>query len=212
MAQMKLVGKSLNNSADISASQLIGKVVSLNLKSCKWFLPPSQDPRLSLNTDNPTMNIPDTASPQDLECVLLKMRAGHIVLGATPVEEHTKQADVLERHINMVKTHFPESVVIDHIKGIVQGVNLDGGYNKLEILQAMLESEELNPVTRKGGRNRVKVISMLREAIEYVEETYGGISRVKREEFVPSRDGSSHREFVPAKVQGDKARSFLGIK
>jgi hypothetical protein len=211
-----LVGRSLNSTLDISdtfnPNLLRGKMVSLNLKSCKWFLPPSQDPRLSLNTEEPSVKIPETASPADLECIYLKMKAGHIVLGAIPVPEHTKVQDVLQAHLNMVKQQFPEPVVLDHIKAIVGGVNLDGGYSKIEILEALLEAEEVNPVTRKGGRNRPKVINLIREAITYVEEVYGGHSRVKREDFVPSNDGSSLREYPSAKVTGPKARSFLGLK
>lgn len=207
---MALVGKSLNN--EVNPNSLRGKIVSLNLKTCKWFLPPTQDPRLSLSADEPTMQIPDTASPEDLKCIFLKMKAGHIVLGSTPVPEHTKMADVLEKHVNMIKQKFPENIVLDHVKSVVQGVNLDGGYNKLEILEAMLEAEEVNPVTRKGGSNRPKVVAFIREAIQYVEEVYGGHSRVKREEFVPARDGSSLREYTPAKIAGPKARSFLGLK
>lgn len=211
MAKPSLVGKPLSE-REVTPHDLAGRTISLNLKSCKWFMPPTQDPRLRMTADSPTVTIPETAASEDLECIFLKMKANHIIFGSTPKPEFVKQEDVLEKHLNMIKQQFPENVVIDHVTSVVQGVNLDGGYNKLEILEAMLEAEEINPVTRKGGRNRPKVIKHIREAIQYVEEVYGGVSRVKREEFTPSSDGASLREYTPAKVSGPKARDFLGLK
>lgn len=210
MAKASVVGKSLSEK-EVTPHDLAGKTVSLNLKNCKWFMSPTQDPRLTMTAENPTITIPETASTEDLQCVYLKMKASHIVFGGTPVPEFTKQVDVLEKHLNMIRGQFPENIVIDHVTRVVQGVNLDGGYNKIEILEAMLEAEEINPVTRKGGRNRQKVMNHIREAIKYVEEVYGGVSRVKREEFTPSSDGASLREYTPAKVSGPKARDILGL-
>jgi len=205
----KLFGTSMNEV--VGPEQLRGQFVSLNMKNCKWFMSPTQDQRLSMNLDNPTVKIPDTCNREDLECLMLKLKAKHLVIGKTPVEEFTKEPDRLKVHLNMITEHFPEKNVLDHVKVVVNGVNLDGGYNKLEILERMLEAEEINPVTRRGGKNRPKVVAFIREALQYVEEMYGGVSKVTREDFSPAKDGSSLRQYTPANVNSSKAKGFLGI-
>lgn len=195
----------------IGPEQLRGKIISLNLKKCKWFVPPSEDSRLMVTAKNPTIEIPDSARKEDLECILLKLKAKHFVIGPTPIPEHTKQPDALKRHTNMVLEYFDKDIVKDHVKKIVNGPNLDGGYSKLEILQEMLGIEEVNPATGRGGRNRREVVDFIREAISYVEEVYGGVSKVHKEEFIPAQDGSSLRERPQAAVNKETVNQFLGI-
>lgn len=207
---VELVGKSLNAEV-MNSVQLKGVTVSLNMKNCKWFLPPSQDPRLKLDTDSPTVKIPDDARRDDLDCIFLKLKAGHFVIGDSPIEEFTKNPESLQGHLNMIQHQFSVQVVKDHINSIVNGNNNDNGYSKIEILEAMLKAEEINPATGKGGRNRPDVVKYLREAIHHVEDVFGGVSSVKREEIVPARDGSSGRTYPEANVNSEKARKILGM-
>lgn len=191
----------------LGPNQLKGKNVSLNFKNCKWFLPPSQDYRISLNMEHPTALVPDDISAEDLMCVFNKIKAGHIVLGTKPVEEFTKQADVLEKHLNMIRQNFPETTVKEYIEQVARGPNLDGGYTKLEIFEKMLEQEEKNPITGKGGRNRPGVITHLKEALEYCTSFYGGHSAVREE----VAGDSSGRELPSASITPERARQILNL-
>lgn len=207
----KLVGRTI--SEPVGPEALCGRTISLNLKQCKYLDVRTRDPNLHMDVAHPTVTVPahGNVADTDLECLMMNLKAGMIVIADKPIPEFTKEPDKLEVHVNVVKMNMPADYVKEHVKKIVNGPNLDGGYNKIEILETLLaieEKSEKNPT----GRNRKEVVSWINDALQYVTRVYGGISKVKSEEFVPAADGSSLRSYKPANVTPDKAKNFLGVK
>ena len=211
--EVKPLGTTVTGTAVSGPQSLYGQTVSLNFKLRKYFDSPTRDPILHMDTDRPTITIPNAGhiSAEDLKCIWVNMKHGHIVLGGVPTPQFTKTPDVLEGHLSMVKQIFPAEIVKEHIKKIVSGQSLDGGYTKLEILEAMYDIEERHYSAGRGGRTRKEVLDFIKEAVKYVEDAYGGVSRVNVER--PDKDNASFsgREFPQANITPEKARSILGL-
>lgn len=194
-------------SENAGLASLYGKTISLNYKLCDWFEPPSRDPELHMDHARPTVQIPGPGqvSPADLKCIQLNIRAGHIIFGSKPLPRFEKNPDVLESHLNMVRGNFKDAVVKDHVLTIIRGNANDGGYNKLEILNLLLDAERRDPNTGKGGRNRPDILKYLQEACDYIRDSEGGISQVQSEESTTVPNGSN----IPVKMATVNPKKFL---
>lgn len=191
---------------------LYGKTVSLNMKAAKWLDFPTRDPQLHLDTERPTMTIPERGhiNARDLNGIWSALKSGTIVLGEEPVPEFDKQVEVLEQHLNVVKSNYPLEYIKDYTKNtIISGANNQGGYSKIEIFELMIEAEEQNPITGQGGKNRQPVLDWLKECLDYCQEMFGGHSRVRTEK-VSGENSSSLKSFPKADMNQAKARKFLG--
>jgi hypothetical protein len=195
-----------------TADSLHGKTVSLNYKVCDYFDAPSRDTRLFMNHDRPTIQIPARGliNQQDLHCLFLKFRAGHIVLGDKPIPRFEKQPNVLEEHLNMIKGAYKFEFIKEHINKIVNGSYLIGGYSKLEILESMLDAETRDPATGLGGKNRKVVMEYLDKAIQVVRNSEGGSGRVRSEKVTTPDSSASGATRPKAKISSAAAKKMLG--
>lgn len=197
----------------VGPASLYGVTLSLNMKVCKYLDVESRDRNLHFDTYEPTKTVPQAGHvrPRDLEGIFRALQTGHLVVGSEPIPEFDKQMEVMEEHLGVIKNTVPFEFIKSYISDkIVNGPNLNGGYTKLEILETMLEEEAFNPLTGKGGRNRTAVVDFLKEAIQYVVDTYGGVSKVKSEEIVHDQS-SSGRTLPTVRMDAQKASKFLGL-
>lgn len=179
---------------------IAGKKVSLNLRSCKWFEPPSQDSRLHLDAHAPTVLVPRDADPGDLKCIMLKIKVGHLVLGDKPTPEVEKVPDVLRRHCKVIEENFDYEYTSKYVLKIFNGPTYDGGYRKHEIIDAMLQAE-----LAKKNRARKQVVESLQEILEVLARMQGGTSSVRSEELT-DKDVSLSGYVPPKATDADVER------
>lgn len=185
MAKNKTVGAEVVSvpvkSGVITAEDFWGKPISLNYKFCDYLGLPSG--KVVLDHDNPTF-IPRKGelTKEDLLCISKNLGLKRIVQADQPVQRFEKNPDALKRHCDFMKLRIGVEEFKDYLGRVVNGNERDGGYDRIEILEAMLEAEEWNPITKSGGLNRPEFIAELKKAIDYVTKLYGGkVSRVTSE-------------------------------
>jgi len=192
------LGSKVSGGTPNNPASLVGRKISLNLKSCKWFMTPNQDPRLYLNPHRPTAEIPVDLSADDLKSIMLKIKIGHLVLADKPVPEHTKISDVIQRHTKVITENFDFEYTSRYVNRIFNGPSIDGGYSKIEILESMLQAENA-----KGGAKRKQFVEYLSKAIEVIARAQGGHGKVTREEVSAdeSTSGNARHPVDPAKIE-----------
>ena len=181
---------------------LVGKKISLNLKTCKWFEPPTQDPRLHMDAHSPTVIVPHDVDLDDLKCIALKIRVKHVIVGDKPVPEYVQVPSVLKKHVRVIEEGFDWEYTQKYINKIFNGPTVDGGYRKQEIFEAMLQAE-----TSKRDKGRKQVVKYLQDCIDIQARINGGTSVVRSE---PAKDNdTSLSGYTPPKATDEDVDNFL---
>jgi hypothetical protein len=192
-------------------ADMYDKPWSLNYKRCDYIELPSR--AIILDHDNPTF-IPRRGkiSTEDLNCLFKNALLKKIVPGTIPEPKFDKNVNALQRHIDFLKLRVQLPEVKEYIGNIVNGPSLDGGYEKIDILEAMIAAEEVNPLTRKGGQNRPDVLKELRDAVKYVFSFYGGrISPVSTEVSRPVEKAGDNSGSTEAPARKANPSAVLGL-
>lgn len=208
----KIVGAKIDSvpvSVPVSVPfSLYGKSISLNLAECKWFEAPSRSPELSMNGNRPTIQVPGPGAISDIDykCIVNKLKAGHFVLGPKPNPAIVKDPEKMEELVSIMRTPYDTGAFIELLKSkIINGPNTFSGWNKLEVIQTLIKTEERTE-TNKTGKNRKEVLHLLREAEKYLAARHGGVSAITNSNVGGDASYQSHEE---TKFNQESAKEYI---